>query len=278
MKKDNEAKMKEILSELEDELEEINEENIKETVKKEKKVEEETIEDEEVVEEETTEDEEVVEEETTEDEEIVEEETTEDEEVVEEETTEDEEVVEEETTEDEEIVEEETTEDEEIVEEETTEDEEDKKVKNAQIESPIKKVGDYLIEKLNKYKYLLILDFVIFLLLFFLIPTIILEVKPILWMSLFLIFTILPTVAFYLRRLFKKYQVMMGIPFFYLAIICILDSCTIKDLYGITSHGELDKSPAWVDALLVTFIIVFFQYIGLTVINLVRRPKKRTRK
>ena len=111
-----------------------------------------------------------------------------------------------------------------------------------------------------------------------LIPTIILEVKPILWMSLFLIFTILPTVAFYLRRLFKKYQVMMGIPFFYLAIICILDSCTIKDLYGITSHGELDKSPAWVDALLVTFIIVFFQYIGLTVINLVRRPKKRTRK
>ena len=44
-------------------------------------------------------------------------------------------------------------------------DEEDKKVKNAQIESPIKKVGDYLIEKLNKYKYLLILDFVIFLLL-----------------------------------------------------------------------------------------------------------------
>ena len=122
------------------------------------------------------------------------------------------------------------------------------------------------------------MDFVIFLLLFFLIPTIILEVKPILWMSLFLIFTILPTVAFYLRRLFKKYQVMMGIPFFYLAIICILDSCTIKDLYGITSHGELDKSPAWVDALLVTFIIVFFQYIGLTVINLVRRPKKRTRK
>ena len=51
-----------------------------------------------------------------------------------------------------------------------------------------------------------------------------------------------------------------------------------KDLYGITAHGELDKSPAWIDALLVTFIIVFFQYLGLTVINLVRRPKKRTRK
>ena len=259
MKKDNEAKMKEILSELEDELEDINEENIKETIKKEEidedKVEE-TIKDEEV-EEETAEDEKE------------EEETTEDEKE-EEETAEDEEV-EEETAEDEEV-EEETAED------EDDDEEEDKKDKKAQMESPIKKIGDYLIEKLNKYKYLLILDFVVFLLLFFLIPTIILEVKPFLWMSLFLVFTILPTVAFYLRRLFKKYQVMMGIPFFYLAIICILDSCTIKDLYGITAHGELDKSPAWIDALLVTFIIVFFQYLGLTVINLVRKPKKRTRK
>ena len=241
MKKDNETKMKEILSELEDELDE--------DVKKEETVEEE------VVEEETTE-EEVVEEETTE-EEVVEEETTE-EEVVEEE------VVEEETTEEE--VEEETTEEEEI---------EDKK---ENIESPIKKIGDYLIEKIKKYKYLFILDFVVFLLLFFLIPTVILEVQPFIWMALFLVFTILPTVAFYLRKLFKKYQIMMGVPFFYLLILCILDSCTIKDLYGITAHGELDKSPAWIDALLVTFIIVFFQYIGLTVLNLVRRPRKRARK
>ena len=266
MKKDNETKMKEILSELEDELDE--------DVKKEETVEEEVVEEEtteeEVVEEETTE-EEVVEEETTEDE-VVEEETTVEEEV-EDETTEDE-VVEEETTE-EEVVEEETTEEE--VEEETTEEEEieDKK---ENIESPIKKIGDYLIEKIKKYKYLFILDFVVFLLLFFLIPTVILEVQPFIWMALFLVFTILPTVAFYLRKLFKKYQIMMGVPFFYLLILCILDSCTIKDLYGITAHGELDKAPAWIDALLVTFIIVFFQYIGLTVINLVRRPRKRARK
>ena len=257
MKKDNETKMKEILSELEDELDE--------DVKKEETVEEE------VVEEETTE-EEVVEEETTE-EEVVEEETTE-EEVEEEETTE-EEVVEEETTE-EEVVEEETTEEEEVEEETTEEEEIEDKKEN--IESPIRKIGDYLIEKIKKYKYLFILDFVVFLLLFFLIPTVILEVQPFIWMSLFLVFTILPTVAFYLRKLFKKYQIMMGVPFFYLLILCILDSCTIKDLYGITAHGELDKSPAWIDALLVTFIIVFFQYIGLTVINLVRRPRKRARK
>ena len=268
MKKDNETKMKEILSELEDELDEDvkKEETVEEVV-----VEEETIE-EEVVEEETTE-EEVVEEETTE-EEVVEEETTE-EEVVEEETTE-EVVVEEETTEEEVEEEEETTEEEEVEEETTEEEEIEDKKEN--IESPIRKIGDYLIEKIKKYKYLFILDFVVFLLLFFLIPTVILEVQPFIWMSLFLVFTILPTVAFYLRKLFKKYQIMMGVPFFYLLILCILDSCTIKDLYGITAHGELDKSPAWIDALLVTFIIVFFQYIGLTVINLVRRPRKRARK
>ena len=90
-------------------------------------------------------------------------------------------------------------------------------------------------------------------------------------MTLFLIFTILPTVAFYLKNLFKKYQIMLGIPFFYLCILCILDSCTIKDLYGITSHGALDKSPAWIDAILVTFIIVFFQYVGLTVMDIAKK-------
>jgi len=145
-------------------------------------------------------------------------------------------------------------------------------------ESPIRQIGIYLIGKLNKYKYILILNFVVFLFLFFLIPTVILEVKPVIWITLFLIFTILPTVAFYLKKLFKKYQVMIGIPFFYLCILCILDSCTIKDLYGITSHGSLDKTPAWIDAILVTFIIVFFQYIGLTVIDFVQKHTKLERK
>lgn len=141
-------------------------------------------------------------------------------------------------------------------------------------ESPIRQIGVYLIDKLNKYKYILILNFAVFLFLFFLIPTVILEVKPVIWITLFLIFTILPTVAFYLKKLFKKYQIMSGIPFFYLCILCILDSCTMKDLYGITSHGSLDKTPAWIDAILVTFIIVFFQYIGLTVIDFVKKYTK----
>lgn len=145
-------------------------------------------------------------------------------------------------------------------------------------ESPISKVGHYLIEKLQKYKFIIILDLVIFLFLFFLIPTIILEVKPVIWMTLFLIFTIIPTVAFYLGKLFKKVQILFSLPFFYLCIFIVLDSCTIKDLYGITSHGGLDRTPAWVDAILVTFIIVFFQYIGLTAIDFARKLLNKRKK
>lgn len=226
MKKDNEAKMKEILNELEDELIEEKKEDKEEDIDKEDKIEE-TVD-----------------------------------ESVEDEIDESENVEEESNDESEEDAEE-------TIEIEEAEKEEDdlKEVK----ESPIRQVGIYLIEKLKKYKYILILDFAIFLFLFFVIPMIILEVKPVIWMTLFLIFTILPTVAFYLKNLFKKYQIMLGIPFFYLCILCILDSCTIKDLYGITSHGALDKSPAWIDAILVTFIIVFFQYVGLTVMDIAKK-------
>lgn len=244
MKKDNEARMKEILNELEDDF--LDEEVVEEVV--EDKVEEN-------VEEETTE------------EEL--------EEKVEEETTKEEveEPVEEEITEEEveEPVEEEAT-------EEVKETKKEKTKKEISDESPIRKIGFYLLAKLKKYKYVLILDLVVFILLFFLIPTFILKVEPVKWMTLFLIFTILPTVAFYFGNLFKKYQITLGIPFFYLCILAILDSCTIKDLYGITSHGALDKTPAWIDALLVTFIIVFFQYVGLTVIDLAKKTLKRVKK
>lgn len=163
-------------------------------------------------------------------------------------------------------------------EEDTDEEEKDFEIKLATTDSDIKKIGDYIIEKLLKYKYIIGLDFAIFLLLFFLIPQIIFEVKPYIWMTLFLIFTILPTMAFYVKNKFKDRQIMFGLIFFYLCILCILDRCTINDLYGITSHGTLDIVPAYMDAVLVTFIIVFFQYIGILVINIMRKlRKKKTR-
>lgn len=152
-------------------------------------------------------------------------------------------------------------------------------IKNTITDSDIKKIGDYLIEKLLKYKYIIGLDFAIFLLLFFLIPTIIFEVKPYIWMTLFIVFTILPTMAFYVKNKFKDRQIMFGLIFFYLCILSILDHCTINDLYGITSNGKLDYTPAFIDATFVTFIIVFFQYIGILITNLTKKiRKKKTKK
>lgn len=176
-------------------------------------------------------------------------------------------------------IEEKTTDEEKTeFEEDFDEEEKDFEIKLATTDSDIKKIGDYIIEKLLKYKYIIGLDFAIFLLLFFLIPQIIFEVKPYIWMTLFLIFTILPTMAFYVKNKFKDRQIMFGLIFFYLCILCILDRCTINDLYGITSHGTLDIVPAYMDAVLVTFIIVFFQYIGILVINIMRKlRKKKTR-
>lgn len=158
-------------------------------------------------------------------------------------------------------------------------DEKEFELKSSINDSDIKKIGDYIIEKILNYKFVLLLNFAIFLLLFFLIPQIILEVKPYIWMTLFLVFTILPTMAFYVKNKFKDKQILFGIIFFYVCMLCILDQCTINDLYGITSHGSLDKTPAWVDAIFVTFIIVFFQYLGILTINLLKKlNKKKTRK
>lgn len=166
-------------------------------------------------------------------------------------------------------------------EEEKIEEEDEKEfvVKSSIAESDIKKIGDYIIESILKYKYVVLLDFAVFLLLFFLIPQIMFEVKPYIWMTLFLIFTLLPTMAFYVKNKFKDKQIMFGFIFYFVCMLCILEHCTLNDLYGITSHGTLDKTPAWLDALFVTFIIVFFQYLGILVINLMKKlRKKKTRK
>ena len=275
MKKDNEAKMKEILNDLEDDY-------LDEKTKEVEFVEEKEQKNEEVVEEEFDKS---SEEETNKNEEVEVSEKTQNEEVeetideIEDISNEDDAKETKEVEEDTENSKEEIEEDNEDVVEDESADENDEDITNKQFkESPIKIIGDYLVAKLRYYRYVLILDVIVFLFLFFLIPTIILDVKPVMWMTLFLVFTILPTITFYAKNLFKKYQIMLGLPFIYICILCVLDSCTLKDLYGITSHGVLDKTPAMIDAVLVTFIIVFFQYIGLTVVDLCKKLFKKNKK
>ena len=71
-------------------------------------------------------------------------------------------------------------------------------------------------------------------------------------------------------RKIRDKQIMFGFFFIYLLIYLVLDRCTLIDLYGITSHGTLDHTAAWLDAVFVTCIIVFIQYIGILLVNLGR--------
>ncbi len=164
--------------------------------------------------------------------------------------------------------------------EEKTEKVEKKGKKEVEIkESPIRKnaalIGNYLLGKIKDYRYVMALDFVIFLLLFFLIPVVILKVKPVIWMVAFALFTILPTIAVYWLEKFRDKQIMFGFFFIYLLIFIVLKRCTLIDLYGITSHGELDHTAPWLDAVFVTCIIVFFQYLGILLVDFLKGNKKK---
>ncbi len=139
-------------------------------------------------------------------------------------------------------------------------------------------LGNYLLGKLKEYRYVIILDVIVFLLLFFLIPKVIFDVKPFIWMTAFVIFTVLPTIGIYGMNKFRDKQIMFGFFFIYLLILLFIKKFMIIELYGITSQGNLDYTPAWLDAVFITCIILFFQYIGIVIVNLVRKCKKKNKK
>lgn len=147
-------------------------------------------------------------------------------------------------------------------------------VENSVIREKIMVLGEYILTKIKEYRYVIALDFVIFLLLFFLIPTVILEVKPVVWMTAFIVFTMLPTIGVYGFQKFRDKQIVFGFIFIYFLIFLVLDKCILLDLYGITDHGTLDYVPAWFDAVLVTIIIVFLQYIAILLVDGVKKIQR----
>jgi hypothetical protein len=105
-----------------------------------------------------------------------------------------------------------------------------------------------------------------------------LSVPSYVWWGLFGIFTIVPTIIFYKKEKFKKIQILIAIPFMYLLILTVLGRSIISELYGISSRGALDPTPAWVDAIFVTFIIIFCQYLGIMIVDFINKKKKKTKK
>ena len=117
---------------------------------------------------------------------------------------------------------------------------------------------------------IILMNFIIFIILFFLIPLLFNYVNPNIWRTLFIITIALVTDIFYLKKYIKYDHVLFSIIILFILNILIIDYCTIRDLYGITSHGDLDKSPAIIDALLVDIVIVFLEYATLFITRIVK--------
>lgn len=126
-----------------------------------------------------------------------------------------------------------------------------------------------VLEIFKKYGMILLMNVVLFIALFFLVPILMNKVNANIWRVLFVFVIIGITETFYLTKKIKYEQVLLSLPILFILNLIFLSRCADMDLYGITSHGSLDKTPAIVDALLVDMIIVFIQYLTLLVTRLI---------
>ena len=133
------------------------------------------------------------------------------------------------------------------------------------------------LEIFKKYSMIFLMNIILFIVLFFLIPLLMNKVNANIWRVLFVVAIIGITDIFYLTKKIKYEHVLLSLPILFILNVIFLSHCTNMDLYGITSHGDLDKSPAIIDALLVDMIIVFIEYITLFITRLINKIlNKRT--
>lgn len=126
-------------------------------------------------------------------------------------------------------------------------------------------------ETFKKYAMIFLMNIILFIILFFFIPLLMNKVNAYIWRVLFVLITIAITDIFYLTKKIKYEQVLLSLPIIFILNVIFLSRCINMDLYGITSHGSLDKTPAIVDALLVDIIIVFIEYLALFVTRFIKK-------
>ena len=131
---------------------------------------------------------------------------------------------------------------------------------------------------LKEHVGILIMNLIIFVILFFLIPLLFNVVNPYIWRVLFLLVIIVTTSLFYIFNKIKYEHVLYSLPILFILNLIIIKYCTIRDLYGITAHGNLDKAPAIIDALLVDIVIVFIEYITLFITRLINNVINKNKK
>ena len=135
-----------------------------------------------------------------------------------------------------------------------------------------------IIKFLKEHVGIFLMNVIIFIVLFLLIPLMINHVNPIIWRTLFVLTIIVVTDLFYLFNKMKYEHILYSLLILFIFNLIFLDYCTIRDLYGITSHGSLDKSPAILDALLVDMVIVFIEYVTLFITRFIKKIINKNKK
>ena len=119
---------------------------------------------------------------------------------------------------------------------------------------------------------LILLDIIIFILTVFIESQYLYKLKLLVWFFNTILFIVLPTILFTIIRPLKSKDIFISLPIFYILFLIFLDYCTIRELYGISSLG-LDKTPNYIDALLVVFIFTSFEYITAFIVNKIKDKK-----
>ncbi len=143
---------------------------------------------------------------------------------------------------------------------------------------------DKIISILNKIKViilkffrqhwdLILMNIIIFILTVFIESQYLYNLKLLVWFFNTILFIVIPTIAFTILRPIKNKDIFISIPILYILFLIFLDYCTIRELYGISSLG-LDKTPNYIDALLVVFIFTSFEYITAFIVNKLKLKKK----
>lgn len=124
-----------------------------------------------------------------------------------------------------------------------------------------------------KYKYLMLMNVVIFIL------TVFIESLYFSRFNFFeflnaIIFIVITTIIFTKKYKIKSKDIVLSIPMLYILFLIFLNYCTIRELYGISKLG-LDKIPNYIDALMVVFVFTCFEYITAVIINKKKKIVKK---
>ena len=138
-----------------------------------------------------------------------------------------------------------------------------------------KKIKLVIINFLKKHWDLIFMNIIIFILTVFIESKYIYKLKLLIWFFNTIIFIVIPTTIFTLKSPIKSRDIVLSLPMLYILFLIFLKYCTIRELYGISSLG-MDKTPNWVDAIMVVFAFTLFEYITALITNKIKDKKRKS--